>query len=77
MWKSCNRRYIARLLNNVLSSTALADTTQFGAEVTRCAKMLTSNGRYTEAQVRQAIDSLASEGHIYSTVDENHYQFAM
>jgi hypothetical protein len=39
--------------------------------------MLTSSGRYTEAQVRQAIDSLASEGHIYSTVDENHYQFAM
>ena len=68
--------YIA-FLNNVSSSTSIADNTHYGAEVTRCAKMLTSSGRYTEAQVRQAIDSLASEGHIYSTVDENHYQFAM
>jgi hypothetical protein len=54
-----------------------AENNDYGAEVTRCAQMLTSGGKYTEAQVRQAIDSLAAEGHIYSTMDENHYQFAM
>jgi hypothetical protein len=54
-----------------------ADISQYGADVKRCAQLLTSGGKYTEAQVRQAVDSLATEGHIYSTVDEDHYQFAM
>lgn len=26
------------------------------------------------AQVRKAVDNLAQEGHLYSTVDENHWQ---
>jgi len=53
------------------------DQTQYGAEVSRCVDLLTSNGRFTEGQIRQTIEALATEGHIYSTVDEGHYNFAM
>lgn len=53
------------------------DGTQYGAEVSRCIQLLTSTGGFTEAQIRGAIEGLSSEGHIYSTIDEDHYSFAM
>jgi hypothetical protein len=36
---------------------------------------LVSQG-YTEGEVRSAVRYLSNEGHIYSTIDENHFQFA-
>lgn len=32
--------------------------------------------QYSETEVRKAIEDLAAEGHIYSTVNEDHYKFA-
>lgn len=54
-----------------------SDATEYGAPVARGIQLLTSSGQYTEGQVRQAIDALATEGHIYSTIDDSHYSFAM
>jgi hypothetical protein len=33
-----------------------------------------SGGRYSHAQVREAVDALQNEGHLYSTIDEFHYK---
>lgn len=32
------------------------------------------NGQFTPAQIRQAIDFLVNDGHVYSTIDENHFK---
>lgn len=34
------------------------------------------NGRFPEAEIRRMIESLSEEGHIYSTVSDDHFQFA-
>jgi hypothetical protein len=34
-------------------------------------------GKFNEGQIRNAIEDLASEGHIYSTINEDNYKFAM
>lgn len=49
---------------------------EVGANVQSCIDSLTKGGRYNESQIRQAIDHLASEGHIYSTINEENYKFA-
>lgn len=33
-----------------------------------------AGGRYSVVQVREAIDALQNEGHLYSTIDENHFK---
>ena len=48
---------------------------EVGAPVHKLVQMLA--GTYREAEVRSAIDYLASEGHIYSTINEDNYKFAM
>lgn len=48
---------------------------EVGAPVHKLVQMLA--GTYREAEVRAAIDYLASEGHIYSTINEDNYKFAM
>jgi hypothetical protein len=51
---------------------------EVGANVQKCIQLLTSsNGRFTESGIRKAIDDLAAEGHIYSTINEDNYKFAM
>jgi replication factor A2 len=40
--------------------------------------IITQLGRqYTEPMIRKAIEDLAAEGHIYSTINEDYYKFAM
>jgi len=51
------------------------DGSDIGAPMDRCITLLQQNG-FSEPQVRTAVEELSSEGHIYSTIDENHYQFA-
>jgi replication factor A2 len=46
-----------------------------GANVPACIRML--SGKHTEGQVRQVIEELSSEGHIYSTINEDNYKSAM
>ena len=46
-----------------------------GANVPLCVQRL--EDKYTEHDIRNVIEDLAAEGHIYSTIDENNYKFAM
>ena len=46
-----------------------------GANVPLCVQQL--DGKYNERDIRNVIEDLAAEGHIYSTIDENNYKFAM
>jgi replication factor A2 len=32
------------------------------------------NGRFTEAQVRESVEHLVNEGHLYSTIDDDHFK---
>jgi replication factor A2 len=49
------------------------DPTEEGANILQCIQQL----NYPEQDIRKIIDELSSEGHIYSTIDENNYKFAM
>jgi replication factor A2 len=49
------------------------DPTEEGANVLQCIQQL----NYPEHEIRKVIDELSAEGHIYSTIDENNYKFAM
>lgn len=51
------------------------ESLEVGAPVGKLVQMLSAN--YGESQVRAAIEDLASEGHIYSTINEDNYKFAM
>ena len=31
-------------------------------------------GRFTDAQVREAVESLVNDGHLYSTIDDEHFK---
>jgi len=55
----------------------VGDQMEVGANVQECVQTLTAGGRHSESAVRQVIDDLASEGHIYSTINEENYKFAM
>ena len=48
-----------------------------GANVQNCIYALTVGGRHSESAVRQIIDELVTEGHIYSTINKDNYKFAM
>lgn len=50
------------------------DQSDEGANVNKCLKLLSN---HSEKEVRMAIEDLAAEGHIYSTINEDHYKFAM
>ena len=36
-----------------------------------------AGGRYSMVQVREAVDALQNEGHLYSTIDENHFKVGL
>mmetsp|Transcript_3991 Transcript_3991/g.5400 ORF Transcript_3991/g.5400 Transcript_3991/m.5400 type:complete len:87 (+) Transcript_3991:1-261(+) len=48
---------------------------EVGADVKECIR--TYAGKFNETQIRQAIEGLAAEGLIYSTVNEDNYKYAM
>ena len=45
-----------------------------GTDVRDVVKAMTGLG-YKEDVVRQAVTDLATDGHLYNTVDDNHYQY--
>ena len=47
---------------------------EIGASVQACYARL--GGKFSEAQIRAAIDALSGEGRIYSTIDDDHFKFA-
>ena len=46
-----------------------------GVHVDQIKQQVTQQG-YTTGDIKMAINNLSNEGHIYSTVDENNYQYA-
>ena len=47
-----------------------------GIHISEIAKGVSGQG-FSEGDVRNSINHLSNEGHIYSTIDEHHYQYAM
>lgn len=50
------------------------DSGEAGVHVQVCVDQL--SGSFQEAEIRKAIEALSEEGHIYSTVSDDHFQFA-
>lgn len=61
------------LEERVLAAFREAGPTDIGASIDTVAAMLAGH-HITPAQVRQAVDALSLEGHLYTTVDENHFK---
>ncbi len=58
--------------NMVLDAVRRATGGESGAGIADlCAELRT---RCTEARIRQALDWLTNEGHVYSTIDDDHYK---
>jgi replication factor A2 len=50
------------------------DGSETGVNITECIKAMTST---PESEIRRAIEALSEEGHIYSTISEDNYKFAV
>lgn len=46
-----------------------------GVHVDRIKEVVAGQG-FSDRDVEQAVSELSNEGHIYSTIDENHYHYA-
>jgi replication factor A2 len=44
-----------------------------GCTIANCVEAMAPQG-VTDAQVRTAVDNLVNEGHLYSTIDDEHYK---
>mmetsp|Transcript_22020 Transcript_22020/g.33657 ORF Transcript_22020/g.33657 Transcript_22020/m.33657 type:complete len:272 (+) Transcript_22020:129-944(+) len=66
---------------NTVNDAAIASIRNLGSQndtgvnIHTIVQDLASQG-YSEGEVRNAVSHLSNEGHIYSTIDENHFQFA-
>ena len=58
---------------NIALDTA---SNESGIHISEIAKGVSGQG-FSEGDVRNSINHLSNEGHIYSTIDEHHYQYAM
>ena len=47
--------------------------TDIGCAISDCVNAMAPQG-VTDAQVRTAVEALVNEGHLYSTVDDEHYK---
>ena len=52
--------------------TSYAET-DIGCTITDCVSAMGPQG-VTDAQVRTAVENLVNEGHLYSTIDDEHYK---
>ena len=48
-------------------------TSDVGCTITDAANAMSAQG-VTEGQVRSAVEALVNEGHLYSTIDDEHYK---
>lgn len=48
-------------------------TSEWGCTITDAANAMSAQG-VTEGQVRSAVEALVNEGHLYSTIDDEHYK---
>ena len=49
------------------------DVTDIGCTISDCVNAMAPQG-VTDAQVRTAVEALVNEGHLYSTIDDEHYK---
>ena len=49
------------------------DVTDIGCTISDCVNAIAPQG-VTDAQVRTAVEALVNEGHLYSTIDDEHYK---
>ena len=47
--------------------------TDIGCTISDCVNAVAPQG-VTDAQVRTAVENLVNEGHLYSTIDDEHYK---
>ena len=62
--------------NSVIDAIKGGGQSDSGMSVMDITQQLSPQG-ITEQQIRAAIEFLSGEGHLYSTVDENHYKSTM
>ena len=71
------RHYVVLLISPTLTqkySYFLSTDIETGVDIAEC---ITSMPNHSEAEIRQVVLMLAEEGHVYSTISENHYKIAM
>mmetsp|Transcript_28144 Transcript_28144/g.42102 ORF Transcript_28144/g.42102 Transcript_28144/m.42102 type:complete len:98 (+) Transcript_28144:738-1031(+) len=75
----CNNLFSEQILpHNTFCQILMSTTTELlevGADVNECIRSYA--GQFNESQIRQAVEKLASEGLIYSTINEDNYKYAM
>ena len=71
----CCNNFQSNLNHSFISGTIIAENDS-GVHMDRVAQQLSSQG-FSEGDVKNAINHLSNEGHIYSTIDEYHFQYAM
>ena len=58
-----------------LSLSFATATANSGIHVDQIIQQVASQG-YSAGEIKNVINNLSNEGHIYSTIDENHFQYA-
>ena len=61
------------MLQRILQSTESSDE---GVNIGQIIADVTASGQCTEAELRGVVESFATEGEIYSTIDENTFKVA-
>jgi hypothetical protein len=49
------------------------DGTEAGCSIEQVIQMMST---HPQAEIRQAVEALSEEGHVYSTITENHFKIA-
>ena len=61
-----------QIFNDLIMITAQSDS---GVHVNQITAQVSSQG-FNAGDIKNAINNLSNEGHIYSTIDENNFQYA-
>jgi len=58
--------------SQILDQFKSAPSASSGVDIREVVKVLTGLG-HTEANIMQAVNALATDGHLYNTIDDHHY----
>ena len=71
---ACTGLFNALTLVCCTKQILIADNSEFGVYIP---DLIRNNRQFTSRQIRDAVDDLASEGVIYSTITEDYFKAAM